>query len=135
LQLFGELTGVEISNRARLNFASVDLGVFKCLFPGFDDQVPDGFAFFFQVALKIGAPAAKNVNWLAHNINLANLQSATNGGTPSVASGFKDGTEPVPPNTSTAKRVQTGNVVTNDQCMNVVRAFVSVNALEIHQVP
>src|SRR5437879_8197322 len=126
LQLFGELSGVEISNRARLNVADVDLGIVERFLSGFSDQMPDGFAFFLQIALKIGAPAAKNVNWLAHAINLANLQSATNGGTPSGASDFKDGTEPVPPNTSTAKRVQTGNVVTNDQGVNVMRAFVSV---------
>ena len=29
---------------------------------------------FFEVALKIGAPTAENVNWFAHNsFNLANL--------------------------------------------------------------
>jgi hypothetical protein len=29
--------------------------------------VPDGFAFLFEVALKIGAPTAENVNGLVHN--------------------------------------------------------------------
>jgi hypothetical protein len=36
--------------------------------------MPDGFAFLLHVALKIGAPAAENINWLVHNIaNLANV--------------------------------------------------------------
>ena len=64
LQLLGELAGVEIADRARLNFCGIDLGVVDRFFPGFNDQVPDGFAFLFQVALKIGAPAAENVNFV-----------------------------------------------------------------------
>jgi hypothetical protein len=36
--------------------------------------MPNGFGFLLHVALKIGAPAAENINWLVHNIvNLANL--------------------------------------------------------------
>jgi hypothetical protein len=36
--------------------------------------VPDGFALLLEIALKIGAPTAENVNRFAHNsFNLANL--------------------------------------------------------------
>src|SRR5438046_9862142 len=73
LQLLGKLTGVEIADCARLNFASVDLGVIERLLAGFDNQMPDRFAFLLHVALKIGAPTAENINWLVHTINLANL--------------------------------------------------------------
>ena len=62
LQLFRELSGIEISHRPGLDFARIDLRVIESLFAGLDDQMPDGFAFLFQVALKIGAPAAENVN-------------------------------------------------------------------------
>src|SRR4029077_7995123 len=85
LQLFGELAGVEVSDRAGLNFARVDLGVVESFFAGLSDQMPDGFSFLFQVALKIGARPAENVNWLAHNvINLANVGrlSSRGGGRP-----------------------------------------------------
>src|SRR5207244_10143824 len=73
LQLLGKLTGVEIADCARLNFARVDLGVIERLLAGFDNQMPDRFAFLFHVALKIGAPTAENINWLLHTINFANL--------------------------------------------------------------
>ncbi len=73
LQLFGELAGVEISDRTRLNLSRVDFGVIERILAGFDDQMPDRFPFLLQVALKIGAPAAEDINWLAHTINLANL--------------------------------------------------------------
>ena len=61
-KLFRELAGIEISNRAGLNFARVDLGVFERFLSGFDDQMPDCFPFLLQVALKIGARAAENIN-------------------------------------------------------------------------
>jgi hypothetical protein len=60
--LFRELAGVEIANRARLNFTGIDLRVIDRFFPGLDDDVSDGFTFLLQVALKIRAPAPKNVN-------------------------------------------------------------------------
>src|ERR1700736_133226 len=75
LQLFRELAGVEIADRARLNLARIDLGVVERLLAGFDNQMPDRFAFLLHVALKIGAPTAENINWLVHTINLANLGS------------------------------------------------------------
>ena len=62
LQLFGELPRVEIANCARLNFNGIDLRVVDRLFAGFDNDVPDRFSFLLQVALKIRAPAAENVN-------------------------------------------------------------------------
>jgi len=62
MQLLGELTGVEIANRARLNFRRINLRVIERLFAGLGNQIPNGLALFFEVALKIGASAAKNVN-------------------------------------------------------------------------
>ena len=62
LQLFRELARVEIANRARLNFAGIDLGIIDCFFTGLYNDVPDRFTFLLQVALKIRAPASKNVN-------------------------------------------------------------------------
>jgi hypothetical protein len=66
LQLLGELPGIEIADRACLNFRGINLGIVDCFFAGLDNHVPDGFAFFFQVTLKIRAPTADYVNWLAH---------------------------------------------------------------------
>ena len=66
LQLFGELTRVEIANRAGLNFRRINLRVIDRLFAGFNDDVPDRLAFLLEVALKIGASAAENVNFV-HN--------------------------------------------------------------------
>jgi len=62
LQLFCKLARVEIANCARLNFARINLRIFDRLFAGFDDNVPDCFPFLLQVPLKIGAPAAENLN-------------------------------------------------------------------------
>ena len=62
LQLLRELAGIEISNRARLNLARVDLGIVERFLAGFDNQMPNGLPFLLDVALKIGAPAAENVN-------------------------------------------------------------------------
>jgi hypothetical protein len=62
LQLFRELTCVEIPNRARLNFAGIDLRIIDSFFAGLDNDMPDRFPFFLQVALKVRAPAAENVN-------------------------------------------------------------------------
>jgi hypothetical protein len=73
LQLFGELTGVEISNRAGLNVADLDLRIVERFLSGFDDQMPDGFSLLLHVALKVGPRSAENINWFAHGINLANL--------------------------------------------------------------
>ena len=66
MQLLGELTGVKIADRARLNFRRIDLRVIDRFFAGFGDQVADRFAFLFEVALKIGASTAKNVNWFSY---------------------------------------------------------------------
>ena len=60
--MFRELARVEIANRARLNFAGIDLRIIDRLLAGLDNDMPDGLAFFLQVALKIRAPAAKNIN-------------------------------------------------------------------------
>src|SRR6266516_3655367 len=62
LQLLRELTRIEISNRARLNFRRIDFRVIDGLLAGFDDQMPDGFALLLEIALKIGAPTAKDIN-------------------------------------------------------------------------
>ena len=62
LQLFRELARVEIANRARLNFAGIDLRIIDGFFTGLYNDVPDRFTFFLQVALKIRAPTAENVN-------------------------------------------------------------------------
>ena len=75
LQLRGELSGVEISYRAGLNFAGIDLGVVDRLFPGFRDQMPDRLAFLFKIAFKIGAPAAEDVDFVHNVINLADLHA------------------------------------------------------------
>jgi hypothetical protein len=62
LQLFRELARVEIANRARLNFAGIDLRIIDGFFTGLCNDVPDRFTFLLQVALKIRAPAAENIN-------------------------------------------------------------------------
>jgi hypothetical protein len=49
-----------------LNFAGIDLRIIDCFFTGLDNDVPDRFAFLLQIALKIRAPAAENVNRLTH---------------------------------------------------------------------
>ena len=68
MQLFGELPGVEISNRPRLDFRRIDLRVVDRFFAGLRDQIPDGLAFLLEVALKIGSPAAENVNWFIYEV-------------------------------------------------------------------
>ena len=81
LQLLGELSGIEVSNYARLNFSRVNLRVLDRLFAGLNNDVPDGFAFLLQVALKIRAPSAENENFVHNIINLAvlpTLSSRTN---------------------------------------------------------
>src|SRR5205085_11355012 len=62
MQLFCELPGVEITNRSRLNFGRISFRVGECLLSGLGNEVSDCFPFFFQVALKVGASAAENVN-------------------------------------------------------------------------
>ena len=64
--MFRELARVEIANRARLNFAGVDLRIIDGFFTGFNNDVQDRFTYLLQIALKIRAPAPKNVNRLAH---------------------------------------------------------------------
>ena len=63
MELLGKLAGVEIPDRARVDFARIDLRVIDRFPAGLRDQITDRFAFLFQVALKIGSAAAKNVNW------------------------------------------------------------------------
>ena len=75
LELFRELSGVEISNRARLDLRRVDLCIIDRFLAGLDDQMPDGFAFLFQVPLKVGASTAENVNVVHSSINLVNHHS------------------------------------------------------------
>jgi hypothetical protein len=67
--LFRELARVEIANRARLNFAGIDLSIIDGFFTGLYNDVPDRFTFLLQIALKIRAPAAENVNFV-HNRSL-----------------------------------------------------------------
>ena len=62
LQLFRELARVEIADRARLNFAGIDLCIIDGFFTGLYNDVPDRFTFLLQIALKIRAPAPENVN-------------------------------------------------------------------------
>jgi len=40
----------------------IDLGVLDRLLSSLDNDVPDRFPFLFQVAFKVGASAAENVN-------------------------------------------------------------------------
>src|SRR5438034_4719984 len=54
----------------------------------------------------------------------------------------RDGGAPSParegacaPQTSAAEGAHPGDVATNDQRVNVVRAFVSIHGFEVHQVP
>src|SRR5882762_3742254 len=62
MQLLGELPGIEITDSSGLNFCRISLRIIERLLSRFGDEVPDRFAFFLQVALKIGASAAKNIN-------------------------------------------------------------------------
>ena len=64
MQLLGKLAGVEIAHRRSLNFRGIDLRVIDRFFSRLDNQVPDGFAFLLQVALKIGPAAAENVDFV-----------------------------------------------------------------------
>jgi len=51
-----------------LNFAGIDLRIIDGFFTGLYDYVPDRFTFLLQVALKIRAPAAENVNRFTHSL-------------------------------------------------------------------
>ncbi len=62
LQLLRELTRVEIANCTCLDFRGINLRVVDRLLAGLDDDVPYSLPFFLEVTLKIGAPAAENVN-------------------------------------------------------------------------
>jgi hypothetical protein len=64
LQLLGKLACVEIANRTGLNFSRINLRIIDRLLPRLDDDISNRFALFLQVALKIGAPAAENVNFV-----------------------------------------------------------------------
>ena len=66
MELLGKLPRIEISDRARVDFARVDLRVVNCFPAGLRDQIADRFAFLLQVALKIGSAAAENVNRFVH---------------------------------------------------------------------
>src|SRR5213075_69236 len=67
LKLLRELPSVEIPNRSRLNFCRIDLRIIDRFLSRFDDNVPDRLTFLLQVALKIRAPTAENVNRF-HNV-------------------------------------------------------------------
>jgi hypothetical protein len=84
--LLRKLTCVEITNCARLNFRRIKLRVVDRLFAGLDDDVPDGFSFFLQVTLKIGASTAENVNFVHDSLNLPDLLT--------LSSRAKPGTSP-----------------------------------------
>ena len=72
MKLLGELACVEIADRPRVDFARIDLRIVDRFSAGFRDQIADRFAFLLQVALKIGAAAAENVDWFIH-IDVINL--------------------------------------------------------------
>src|SRR5437660_8771503 len=61
MELFRELPGIEISHRRRLNFLRIDVRVVDRLLAGFGNEVPDGFAFLLQVALKVSSAATDDV--------------------------------------------------------------------------
>jgi hypothetical protein len=75
LQLFRKLPRVEIANRTCLNFCRIDLRIVDRLFTGFNNDVPDRFPLFLEVALKVRAPAAENVNFVHSFNNLTNLHA------------------------------------------------------------
>jgi len=62
MQLLGELPGLELSNRSSLNLRGISLRIIERFLSGFGDEIPDRFPFLLHVALKVGAPAAENVN-------------------------------------------------------------------------
>jgi hypothetical protein len=66
--LFRKLARVEITNRARLNFAGIELRNIDGFLPSLDDDMSNSISFILQVALKIRAPAAENVNRLTHSL-------------------------------------------------------------------
>ena len=67
MELLGELARVEITYRARVDFSRIDLRIFDRFPARFRDQIPDRFALFLQVALKIGSATAENVDRFVHN--------------------------------------------------------------------
>src|ERR1043166_3224537 len=70
MQLLGELPSIEIADGPSLNFAGIYLGVINRLFSGLDDKMPDCFTLLLQVALKIGASAAENVDRFSHSTKI-----------------------------------------------------------------
>ena len=66
MELPGELAGIEIPDGRGLDFARIDLCVVERFATGFLDHVAQGFAFFFEIALKVGSARAENVNWFVH---------------------------------------------------------------------
>src|SRR4051812_23760955 len=62
MELLGELAAVEISHRRGLDMRRIDLRILQRRLAAFDDEVPESFAFFLEVALKVGAAAAEDVN-------------------------------------------------------------------------
>ena len=82
MQLLGKLSGVEITDRAGVDFARIDLRVGDRFLSRLSDEVPDRLAFLLQVALKIGSVTAENINFVHTLITLANhlaLSSRTRG--------------------------------------------------------
>jgi hypothetical protein len=75
MELLGKLAGVEIADRARVDFAWIDLRIVDCFPAGFRNHVTDRFAFLLQVALKIGSATAEDVNWFFHTIVTINLNA------------------------------------------------------------
>ena len=72
VELFGKLSGIEISHGGGLNFARIDLGVGERLETRFLDNIAKRFALFLEVPLKIRSASAENVNWFVHRfVNLA----------------------------------------------------------------
>ena len=72
VELFGELSRIEISHGRGLDFAGIDFGVVDRFATRFFDDVAKRFALFLEVPLKIGSASAENVNWFVHRfVNLA----------------------------------------------------------------
>ena len=75
MQLFGELASVEVSHRRRFDLRRFDLRVGNRVAARFRDQIADGLAFLFQVALKVSSAAAEDVDWFFHTMVLIKLNA------------------------------------------------------------
>ena len=75
MELLGELPGIEIPHGRCLNFGRIDLRVGDRFPARFDNDVAQGFAFFFEVSLKISSAGAEDVNWFVHSCSEPKLHA------------------------------------------------------------